>query len=183
MKSTYFLAVLVAGLTLLSCEKNQTTVRTSEKTVIVRNNIDETIEKYISVRRILLTEFYKVKQDLMSKDKDNFYKIQDEIYRITSADRKNMDAKLIIKYVNSVGSGKYINEYKALFYSIHNEQNVLTMYPDELVYTLDNTGRIVYFKAKNMICKGTSQEYDRSLLQRFAVTKQMMKERINYEFK
>ena len=183
MKSTCMIAVLVAGLTLLSCEKNQTSIRTSEKTVIVRNNIDETIEKYISVRRILLTEFLKVKEDLMSKDKDNFYKIQNEIYRIISADRKNMDAQLITKYVNSVGSGNYINEYKALFYTIHNEQNVLSMYPDELVYTLDDTGRIVYFKAKNMICKGTSQEYDRSLLQRFAITKQMMKERCYYDFK
>ena len=102
MKSTCMIAVLVAGLTLLSCEKNQTSIRTSEKTVIVRNNIDETIEKYISIRRILLTEFLKVKEDLMSKDKDNFYKIQNEIYRIISADRKNMDAQLITKYVNSV---------------------------------------------------------------------------------
>ena len=183
MKSTCMLAALVVGITLCSCEKNQTIVRTSEKTVFIKNNIEETIEKYISVRRILLTEFFKVKQDLMSKDKDNFYKIQNEIYRIISADRKNMDAQLITKYVNSVGSGNYINEYKALFYTIHNEQNVLSMYPDELVYTLDDTGRIVYFKAKNMICIGTSQEYDRSLLQRFAITKQMMKERCFYDFK
>ena len=58
------IAALVAGITLCSCEKNQTTVRTSEKTVIIKNNIEETIEKYIFVRRILLTEFYKVKQVL-----------------------------------------------------------------------------------------------------------------------
>jgi hypothetical protein len=87
----------------------------------------------------------------MSKDKDNFYKIQNGIYRIASADRINIDAKLFTKYAYSLGSTRYSNEYKALFFAIHNEQNMLTMYPDELVYTIDNTGRIVYFKAKNMI--------------------------------
>ena len=87
----------------------------------------------------------------MSKDKDNFYMIQNEIYRITSADRINMDAKLITKYVNAVGSGNNINEYIASFYSINNEQNVFSMYPDEIVYTLDDIGRIFYFKAKNTI--------------------------------
>jgi hypothetical protein len=83
----------------------------------------------------------------MSKDKDNFYMIQNEIYRITSADRINMDAKLITKYVNAVGSCNNINEYIGSFYSINNEQNVFSMYPDEIVYTLDDIGRIFYFKA------------------------------------
>lgn len=151
MKSTCMIAALVVGITLCSCEKNQTTLRTSEKTVFIKNNIEETIEKYISVRRILLTEFYKIKQSLMSKDKDNFYKIQNGIYRIASADRINIDAKLFTKYAYSLGSTIYSNEYKALFFAIHNEQNMLTMYQDELVYTIDNTVRIVYFKAKNMI--------------------------------
>ena len=94
-----------------------------------------------------------------------------------------MDAKLITKYVVSVGSSRFLNEYKALFYTIHNEENLLCMYPDEINYILDDNGRILYFEAKNMLTKGTSQVYDRSLLQRFVITKQKVIDRLKFDFK
>lgn len=179
MKKFIVLALALLSITTASFAKNDVL----ENTVVVKNNIDETIEKYISVRRILLTEFRKIKEDLFEKDKENFQKIQAEIYRLISSDRKNMDAKLISKYVAFVGSIRFLNEYKALFYTIHNEENLLCMYPDEIIYTTDDNGRILYFEAKNMLAKGTSQVYDRSLLQRFVITKQKIKDRLKFDFK
>lgn len=179
MKKFILLTLTILSISTASFAKNDV----QENNVVVKNNIDETIEKYISVRRILLTEFRKIKEDLFEKDKENFQKIQTEIYKVISSDRKNMDAKLITKYVVSVGSSRFLNEYKALFYTIHNEENLLCMYPDEINYILDDNGRILYFEAKNMLTKGTSQVYDRSLLQRFVITKQKVIDRLKFDFK
>ena len=66
MKKFILLTLTILSISTASFAKNDV----QENNVVVKNNIDETIEKYISVRRILLTEFRKIKEDLFEKDKE-----------------------------------------------------------------------------------------------------------------
>lgn len=59
---------------------------------------------------------------------------------------------------------------------------LLSSCPDEITYTLDEQGRILYFEARNVFIKGDIQIFDRALLQRFTVTKGMIKKQYNYTF-
>jgi hypothetical protein len=59
---------------------------------------------------------------------------------------------------------------------------LLSSCPDEIIYTLDEQPRILYFEARNVFIKGDIQIFDRALLQRFTVTKGMIKKQYNYTF-
>jgi len=78
----------------------------------------------------------------------------------------------IESYVNYLGSGRYMNEYKALYAHLLDQEYILYTIPQKVVYYINEKGRITYLEAYGILKKTDDQIFDRSLLQRFSITKQ-----------
>lgn len=154
-----------------------------ERTIVVMKDNLEGIRIYRKVRRMLVNSYIKIENNLIINDEDNFIKIEKYIYQLLSdKSKRNIDCNAIESYVKNVGSSHYINEYKGLFLTRYYEMNLLGGIPEEIVYILDKNDRIVYFEARNLFKDGDKQVFDRSLLKRFPVTKQKIKQIYKYTF-
>ncbi len=152
-----------------------------KETTIVLNNDLKTIDIYSKFIRVLKYEFVKIKNNLIDNDEENYFKIRNYIYSLLD-NKRNVDPKLIKDYVSFLGSNRYLNEYKCLFFYMFDFKYLLSSCPDEIVYTLDDNGRILYFEARNIFKGGDTQIFDRSLLQRFIITKKNIKDQYHLDF-
>lgn len=156
-----------------------THIKAKEITITMKDNLN-TIDIYSKFIRVLKFEFIHFLNQLIDNDA-NYYNIRNYIYTLLE-NKRNVDPKLIKEYVSGLGSSRYSNEYKILFFYMFDFKYLLSSCPDEIIYTLDEQGRILYFEARNVFIKGDTQIFDRALLQRFTVTKGMIKKQYNYTF-
>ena len=156
-----------------------THIKAKETTFTMKDNL-KTIDIYSKFIRVLKFEFIHFQNQLIDNDA-NYYNIRNYIYTLLE-NKRNVDPKLIKEYVSALGSSRYSNEYKILFFYMFDFKYLLSSCPDEIIYTLDEQGRILYFEARNVFIKGDTQIFDRALLQRFTVTKGMIKKQYNYTF-
>ena len=91
----------------------------------------------------------------------------------------NIDPQLIESEVMYYGSEKYLNEYKALFIYLFDLHHITSSSPREIMYLIDENGRLTYFEARNMFKEGDKQVFDRSFLNRFSITKEKFKKEFN----
>ena len=111
---------------------------------------------------------------------ENFIKIRNAILVTVDEHFYNLDPKLIEKTVYSSGSGKFINEYRALFFYIFSIKHPFSG-PYELTYIINSNGRITYLEARGIFNRTDKQVFDRDLLKRFIVTKQKIKQNYGYQ--
>jgi hypothetical protein len=156
-----------------------THIKAKETTFTMKDNL-KTIDIYSKFIRVLKFEFINFQNQLIDNDA-NYFEIRNYIYTLLE-NKRNVDPKLIKGYVSALGSSRYYNEYKILFFYMFDFKYLLSACPDEITYTLDEQGRILYFEARNVFIKGDTQIFDRALLQRFTVTKGMIKKQYNYTF-
>jgi hypothetical protein len=156
-----------------------THIKAKETTFTMKDNL-KTIDIYSKFIRVLKFEFINFQNQLIDNDA-NYFEIRNYIYTLLE-NKRNVDPKLIKGYVSALGSSRYYNEYKILFFYMFDFKYLLSACPDEITYTLDEQGRILYFEARNVFIKGHTQIFDRALLQRFTVTKGMIKKQYNYTF-
>lgn len=156
-----------------------THIKAKETTFTMKDNL-KTIDIYSKLIRVLKIEFIHFQNQLIDNDA-NYYDIRNYIYTLLE-NKRNVDPSLIKGYVSALGSSRYSNEYKILFFYMFHFKYLLSSCPDEITYTLDEQGRILYFEARNVFIKGDIQIFDRALLQRFTVTKGMIKKQYNYTF-
>lgn len=156
-----------------------THIKAKETTFTMKDNL-KTIDIYSKFIRVLKFEFINFQNQLIDNDA-NYFEIRNYIYTLLE-NKRNVDPKLIKGYVSALGSSRYYNEYKILFFYMFEFKYLLSACPDEITYTLDEQGRILYFEARNVFIKGDTQIFDRALLQRFTVTKGMIKKQYNYTF-
>ena len=157
-----------------------THIKAKEITIKMKDNLN-TIDIYSKFIRVLKFEFIHFQNQLIDNDEANYFEIRNYIYTLLE-NKRNVDPKLIKEYVSALGSSRYSNEYKILFFYMFDFKYLLSSCPDEIIYTLDEQGRILYFEARNVFIKGDTQIFDRALLQRFTVTKGMIKKQYNYTF-
>lgn len=157
-----------------------THIKAKETTFTMKDNF-KTIDIYSKFIRVLKFEFIHFQNQLIDNDKANYFEIRNYIYTLLE-NKRNVDPTLIKGYVSALGSSRYSNEYKILFFYMFDFKYLLSSCPDEITYTLDEQGRILYFEARNVFIKVDTQIFDRALLQRFTVTKGMIKKQYNYTF-
>ncbi len=157
-----------------------THIKAKETTFTMKDNL-KTIDIYSKFIRVLKFEFIHFQNQLIDNDEANYFEIRNYIYTLLE-NKRNVDPKLLKEYVSALGSSRYSNEYKILFFYMFDFKYLLSSCPDEITYTLDEQGRILYFEARNVFIKGDTQIFDRALLQRFTVTKGMIKKQYNYTF-
>ncbi len=156
-----------------------THIKAKEITITMKDNLN-TIDIYSKFIRVLNFEFIHFQNQLIDNDA-NYYKIRNYIYTLLE-NKRNVDPKLIKGYVSALGSSRYSNEYKILFFYMFDFKYLLSSCPDEIVYTVDKNGRILYFEARNVFKSGDTQIFDRSLLQRFVITKKKIKDQYHLVF-
>ena len=152
-----------------------------ERTIVMKDNL-QTISIYCKVRKMVKMSYLRIENELIRNDEENFVKIKKYIDELLMDSKKNLNINVIESYVSYVGSSQYINEYKGLFVDMFHMKNTFIATPDEVMYILDKNDRIVYFEARNVLKNGDKQVFDRSLLKRFPVTKQKIKERYKFTF-
>lgn len=157
-----------------------THIKAKETTFTMKDNL-ETIDIYSKFIRVLKFEFIHFQNQLIDNYKANYFEIRNYIYTLLE-NKRNVDPTLIKGYVSALGSSRYSNEYKILFFYMFDFKYLLSSCPDEIIYTLDEQPRILFFEARNVFIKGDIQIFDRALLQRFTVTKGMIKKQYNYTF-
>ena len=156
-----------------------THIKAKEITITMKDNLN-TIDIYSKFIRVLNFEFIHFQNQLIDNDA-NYYNIRNYIYTLLE-NKRNVDPKLIKEYVSALGSSRYSNEYKILFFYMFDFKYLLSSCPDEIVYTVDKNGRILYFEARNVFKSGDTQIFDRSLLQRFVITKKKIKDQYHLVF-
>ena len=156
-----------------------THIKAKEITITMKDNLN-TIDIYSKFIRVLNFEFIHFQNQLIDNDA-NYYNIRNYIYTLLE-NKRNVDPKLIKGYVSALGSSRYSNEYKILFFYMFDFKYLLSSCPDEIVYTVDKNGRILYFEARNVFKSGDTQIFDRSLLQRFVITKKKIKDQYHLVF-
>lgn len=133
----------------------------------------QAIDVYTTFVDILQTEYMMIEDNLISNDRDNFEKIRRKIYEnILDRETRKTQLNTIESYVNYLGSGRYMNEYKALYAHLLDQEYILYTIPQKVVYYINEKGRITYLEAYGILKKTDDQIFDRSLLQRFSITKQ-----------
>jgi hypothetical protein len=148
------------------------------ETKVNSKNLKESIFVYKAVTHLLTLEYVKIEDNLARTD-DNYTTIRNYISDLIEENSKNMDPKLIELKVLYSGSEKYLNEYKGLFMFLFNIKHITSSAPEEIMYTINKDGRVTYFEARNMFRNGDKQVFDRSLLSRFLITKEIIKKRFN----
>ena len=176
MKKFILLTLTILSISTASFAKNNP----GETTIVLKNDL-KTIDIYSKFIRVLKFEFIKFQNQLIDDDTENYFKIRNHIY-VLLQNKRNVDPKLIIDYVSFLGSSRYVNEYKLLFFYMFDFKYLLSSCPDEIVYTVDENGRILYFEARNVFKSGDTQIFDKSLLQRFNITKKKIKDQYHLDF-
>ena len=176
MKKFILLTLTILSISTASFAKNNP----GETTIVLKNDL-KTIDIYSKFIRVLKFEFIHFQNQLIDNDKDNYFEIRNYIYTLLE-NKRNVDPKLIKDYVSVLGSSRYMNEYKILFFYMFDFKYLLSSCPDEIVYTVDKNGRILYFEARNVFKSGDTQIFDRSLLQRFVITKKKIKDQYHLDF-
>jgi hypothetical protein len=150
------------------------------ETKVNSKNLNESILVYSAVTHLLTLEYVRIEDNLARSDR-NYTTIRNYISALIEESSKNMDPKIIELKVLYSGSEKYLNEYKGLFMFLFNIKHITSSAPEEIKYTINKDGRVTYFEARNMFSKGDKQVYDRSLLSRFLITKEIIKKRFNVD--
>lgn len=133
----------------------------------------QAIDVYTTFVDILQTEYVMIEDNLILNDTENFEKIRRKIYEnILDRETRKTQLTTIESYVNFLGSGRYMNEYKALYAHLLDREYILYTIPQKVVYYINEKGRITYLEAYGILKKTDDQIFDRSLLQRFSITKQ-----------
>jgi glutamate mutase epsilon subunit len=164
--------IAIAAFLSITFSANAETI--NDETKVVTETLKESIEVYTTFVLILKLEYYKFQNNLMDND-PNFYKISNIIESIINESKSNMNPTLIEPFVYSAGSGRFINEYKALFICIFNKEFATKSIAKEVTYMIDKNGRIAYLEAKGIFKPDNIQVFDRSLLKRFSVTRSKFK--------
>lgn len=132
----------------------------------------QAIDVYTTFVDILQTEYMMIEDNLISNDRENYEKIRRKIYEnILDRNTRKTELSTIESYVNYLGSGRYMNEYKALYAHLLDTEYILYTIPQKVVYYINDKGRITYLEAYGILKKTDNQFFDRSLLQRFSITK------------
>jgi hypothetical protein len=172
---------IIAIITLLSSiVPSLADIRPGE-TKIISKNLNESILVYSAVTHLLTLEYVRIEDNLARRDR-NYTNLRKYISDLIETPN-NIDPKLIELKVLYSGSEKYLNEYKGLFMFLFNIKHITSSAPEEITYTINTDGRITYFEARNMFRNGDKQVFDRSLLQRFSITKSTLKNRFNVEIR
>lgn len=133
----------------------------------------QAIDIYTTFVNILQDEYMMIEENLISNDKDNFEKIRRKIYvHIFDRETRKTQLSTIESYVNYLGSGRYMNEYKALYAHLLDQEYIMYTIPQKVVYYINEKGRITYLEAFGIFKSTDDQIFDRSLLKRFSITKQ-----------
>ena len=148
------------------------------ETKVNSKNLNESILVYSAVTHLLTLEYVRIEDNLARSDR-NYTTIRNYISALIEESSKNMDPKIIELKVLYSGSEKYLNEYKGLFMFLFNIKHITSSAPEEIMYTINKDGRITYFEARNMFRNGDKQVFDRSLLSRFLITKEIIKKRFD----
>jgi hypothetical protein len=172
--------VLIAIITFVSIVTSAMSNPRTGETKVVSKNFKEAIEIYTLFVKILSTDYIKSQNNLIDNDK-NFPEILKMVHYVLDENRRNVDLNSIESYVISKGSGKFLNDYKGLFVFWFDLKHALTACPSEITYFFDKNGRITYFEAKDVLKKNDKQIFDRTLLEKFSITKQKFKSRYNRE--
>ena len=143
------------------------------ETKVNSKNLNESILVYSAVTHLLTLEYVRIEDNLARTDR-NYTNIRKYIYDLIETPN-NIDPKLIELKVLYSGSEKYLNEYKGLFMFLFNIKHITSSAPEEITYTIDKDGKITYFEARNMFRNGDKQVFDRSLLSKFLITKEIIK--------
>lgn len=170
----------VCALALLSITLTSLAEVKPGETKVISKNLNESIMVYSAVTHLLTLEYVKIEDNLARSD-DNYTTIRNYISALIEGSVDNMDPKVIELRVLYSGSEKYLNEYKGLFMFLFNIKHITSSAPEEIMYTINKDGRITYFEARSMFRKGDKQVFDRSLLNRFLITKGIIKKRFNVD--
>jgi hypothetical protein len=101
------------------------------------------------------------------------------VHYLHGNNRRNVDIDIIKPYVLSIGSQKYLNDYKGLFVFWFDLNHAFTACPSEITYYINKDGRITYLEARSVLKVDDKQVFDRNLLQRFTITRAKFKQRYN----
>lgn len=155
----------------------QADIRPGERKVVQKDS-REAIILYTVFVKILATDYIKSQNSLINNDK-NFFDILKMVHYLHGNNRRNVDIDIIKPYVLSIGSQKYLNDYKGLFVFWFDLNHAFTACPSEITYYINKDGRITYLEARSVLKVDDKQVFDRNLLQRFTITRAKFKQRYN----
>ena len=150
----------------------------SGETKVISKSSKESITVYTTFVNLLTIEYVRIEDNLASTD-PNYTNIRKYIAGMIKKSAHNIDPQLIESEVMYYGSEKYLNEYKALFIYLFDLHHITSSSPREIMYLIDENGRLTYFEARNMFKDGDKQVFDRSFLNRFSITKEKFKKEFN----
>ncbi len=137
----------------------------------------QAIDVYTTFVNILQDEYVEIEDHLISNDRENYEKIRRKIYEnILDRNTRKTELTTIESYVNYLGSGRYMNEYKALYAHLLDTEYIMYTIPQKVVYYINDKGRITYLEAYGIFKRTDNQVFDRALLKRFSITKKKFKE-------
>lgn len=132
----------------------------------------QAIDVYTTFVNILQTEYMMIEDNLISNDRENYEKIRRKIYEnILDIKTRKTELNTIESYVNYLGSGRYMNEYKALYAHLLDTEYIMYTIPQKVVYYINDKGRITYLEAYGILKRTDDQIFDRELLKRFSINK------------
>lgn len=176
-RTSYMNYLIIILISMSSFGALQADIKPGETKVVVQE-FREAINLYTLFVKILSTDYIKSQNSLISNDK-NFNDILKMVHYLHGNNRRNVDIDIIKPYVLSIGSEKYLNEYKGLFIFWFDLHHALTACPSEITYYINKDGRITYLEARSVLKENDKQVFDRDLLQRFIITKAKFKQRYN----
>ena len=149
-----------------------------EETKVISKSSKESITVYTTFVNLLTIEYIRIEDNLARTD-PNYTNIRKYIAGLIEKSAHNIDPQLIESEVILYGSEQYLNEYKGLFIYLFDLLHITSSSPREIMYLIDNKGRITYFEARNMFKEGDIQIFNRSFLNRFSITKEKFKKEFN----
>lgn len=168
-------SLIIILMTMSSFGALQAEIRPGE-TKVVLQDFREAIKLYTIFVKVLATDYIKSQNSLIDNDK-NFFDILKMVHYLQGNNRRNVDIDIIKPYVLSLGSGRYLNDYKGLFIFWFDLHHALTACPTEITYYINKDGRITYLEARSVLKRDDKQVFDRNLLQRFTITRAKCKQR------